>query len=261
MNTQRRILHIVSAVLIAAPVVSGLCMAADLLPPNNSQQKAVCEDSIPSVATVKANLDCKFFKTTKFTHPWWIAVDADGNLEKTLGDRIEAEDLQQVELTAQCTSTHQGKHLMEYCSAVATADGVILVLEGGMPAYASSMTVTIDAKLHFTCSFEATYPAPTNPLRWRVTSKELSLKSTRLTPGTRMRAYVAVEFEEIDTTTKETHSYKIQGYLKPIIQSAPRDQPQNAEEQAGADQPATQPADKVPPKFQPSTPTSKDAPR
>ncbi len=32
-------------------------------------------------------------------------------------------------------------------------------------------------------------------------------------------------------------------------------------EPAGADQPATQPADKVPPKDQPSTPTSKDSPR
>jgi hypothetical protein len=32
-------------------------------------------------------------------------------------------------------------------------------------------------------------------------------------------------------------------------------------EQAGADQPATSPADKVPAKIQPSTPTSKDGPR
>jgi hypothetical protein len=32
-------------------------------------------------------------------------------------------------------------------------------------------------------------------------------------------------------------------------------------EQAGADQPATKPADKVPAKVKPSTPTSKDGPR
>ena len=35
----------------------------------------------------------------------------------------------------------------------------------------------------------------------------------------------------------------------------------NQVERAGAGQPATQPADKVPPKDQPSPPTSKDAPR
>jgi hypothetical protein len=55
--------------------------------------------------------------------------------------------------------------------------------------------------------------------------------------------------------------------VKDTKSDSPQDQsnvdhtPKIIAEQAGADQPATKPGDKVPAKIQPSTPTSKDAPR
>jgi hypothetical protein len=49
--------------------------------------------------------------------------------------------------------------------------------------------------------------------------------------------------------------------LAALFEHYPSDQPKSGAEQPGAGQPATKPADKVSPKDQPSTPTSKDAPR
>ena len=38
-----------------------------------------------------------------------------------------------------------------------------------MPAYASDISLTINSKLEFKCSFSAVYPGPTGPLHWKVT--------------------------------------------------------------------------------------------
>lgn len=35
-----------------------------------------------------------------------------------------------------------------------------------------------------------------------------------------MHGWLSVEFEEIDEVTKESRSYRIEGYIKPVISSA-----------------------------------------
>ncbi len=49
---------------------------------------------------------------------------------------------------------------------------------------------------------------------------------------------------EIDDKTKETHSYKIEGYFKPVVQSAPKGTPPRETDQPDPAQPAAKPADK-----------------
>ena len=222
------------------------------IPPIQSR----CEDNIVGVAAVVPKLSSRLFITTKTSYHWEIVEDDNGNLENTFGGQITAEDLLRIEHTAECTSSHQGNHLMEFCDAVATTDGVKLTISGGMPAYASDISITITSKLEFKCSFSAVYPGPTGPLHWRVTKKTLRLKSANLKSGTRIRGWISVEFEEMDDTSKESHTYKIEGYFKPVIQTLPGGDPSN-----DPAQPATTPADKVPAEVQPPTPTSKDAPR
>lgn len=217
--------------LVAASAVSILALdisqAADPplpqepLPPTQSR----CEDNTVGVAVVTPNLDSRFFKTTKTSYHSGIIENEDGNVQNPFGDRITAEDLLRIEHTAYCTSSHQGKHSMEFCDAVATPDGVKLTLSGGMPAYASDLSITINSKLEFKCSFSAVYPGPTGPLHWKVNKKVLKLKSANFKPGTRIRGWISVEFDEIDDTSKESHTYKIEGYFKPVIQSLAEKEP------------------------------------
>jgi hypothetical protein len=259
MNNRFRIF---GALLYSVPCLLDISVAAEPAPAIAvTREHGTCEDSVIGAAAIVPILDCNFFKTTVTSYHWWIVGEKSGKLEDTTDQTIDPDDLLRVEHTAQCSSTHQGKHLMEYCDAVATADGVKMMIWGGLPAFDSDLTVAIDAKRNFTCSFNAVYPAQTNHLRWKVTKKVLKLKSTKLEAGTRIYGWISVEFDEIDGKTAETHSYKVEGFFKPVIQSTPRDTTSNEGEQAGAGQPATQPADKVPVKDQPSTPTPKDAPR
>jgi len=190
-----------------------------------------CEDHVHGFATIVPKLDCSLFKTTKTSYQWEIIEHDDGHLENTFGGRITAEDLLRIEHTADCTSTHQGKHKMEFCDAVATADGVKLDLSGGMPAYASGLSVTINRKLEFKCSFSAVYPGPTGPLHWKVTKKAMKLKSANLESRSRLLGWLSVEFEETDETAKQTHGYKIEGYFKPVIQTSQAGEPAEQSQQ------------------------------
>jgi len=190
-----------------------------------------CEDPVDGVATIVPKLDCPLFKTTKTSYQWEIVEHDDGHLENTFGGRITAEDLLRIEHTADCTSTHQGKHKMEFCDAVATGDGVKLCLSGGMPAYASGLSVTINRKLEFKCSFAAVYPGPTGPLHWKITKKAMKLKSAGLESRSRLRGWLSVEFEETDESAQETHAYKIEGYFKPVIQTSQAGEPAEQEQE------------------------------
>ncbi len=221
MNMKRRTWHFVATGYLLSAIVT--LPGADIPIAVEKTVQNVCEDSIAGVAAVQPKLDCAFFKTVTTSRPWHI-VEHDGSIENTAGDGISAEDLLLIELTANCTSSHQGEHLMEFCDAVATNDGVRLVISGGMPAYASDMTVTIDAKLNFKCTFSAVYPDYSGPLQWKVTKKTLKLKSAKLDPGTRIYGWISVEFEERDNAAQKPRTFKIEGYFKPFIQSLPKDE-------------------------------------
>ncbi len=178
-----------------------------------------CEDPVAAVATVSPELNCRFFKKTKTSYHWGIVEHDDGSIENTFGDKITSDDLVRVEHTADCTSSHQGNHMMEFCDAVTTKDGVKLCISGGMPAYASELNVTINNKLEYKCSFSAVYPGPTGTLRWNITGKSLKLKAAKLESGQRLRGWISVEFEEKSDNSAESRSYKIEGYFKPVIQT------------------------------------------
>jgi biopolymer transport protein ExbD len=178
-----------------------------------------CEDELVAVAEVAPDLDSGFFETFKTSRKPLVLESPDGNVEDMDGI-IEADDLLLIEQTSDCVSTHQGEHEMEFCDAVKTADGVELAISGGAPAYMSSLTVAIDAKRQFVCRFKAVYPSASAPLRWKVTNKEMKLKTEVGEPGSRLRGWISVEFDEIDGTSGEAKGYKIEGYFKPVIQSA-----------------------------------------
>lgn len=195
-----------------------LVLLSCILPAKSPDLLSACEDSLVANVTVIPQLDARFFHQSRSSYQPWIVEHEDGHLEDTADGVIDAEDLLKLEHTANVVSTHQGEHQVEFCEATVTTDGAVLTFAGGMPAYASSLTVELDAKRNFKCSFAATYPGPTNSLRWKITKKELQLQSSELTGGTRLHGWLSVSFDEIDTVTGVSKSYKMEGYFKPVLQ-------------------------------------------
>jgi len=205
--------------------IQHVSFASGSLVAEKAAEDGECEDKLEVAAEVVPDLDNKLFGTFETRRQPWILEGDDGSLQSTMGG-IEAEDLLLIEKTANCVSTHQGEHAMEFSDAVKTDDGVELEIWGGIPAYVGSLTVVIDAKGQFVCSFNAVYPSSSAPLRWNVTKKAMKLKSAPGERGTRLRGWISVEFDEIDGTTGAARSYKIEGYFKPVIQSSPAAEPE-----------------------------------
>lgn len=197
-------------------IFSAQLIASD--PPARSS----CDDSVAAKATIVPKLDSPLFHETKTSLNWWIVESESGAVEDTTDGEIEPADLVRIEHTASCTSTHQGEHLMEFCDAVRDGESIRLSLSGGMPAYASSLSVSIEKSLAFRCDFSATYPALTPPLRWKITKKELRLRSRDIAPGHRVFGWISVTFEETEAVKgAQPKTYKIEGYIKPVIQHKP----------------------------------------
>lgn len=186
-------------------------------------QENRCEDKLVGQLLVDPKLDSAFFRKTTSSWPWHIVEHKDGTLEDTSGDKINKATLKKIEHMAECTSSHQGEHAMDYCDAELSEGKLILSIHGGMPAYASWLKIVVEGD-RFTCQFHARYPAPTTNLNWRITKKELRVKSDKAEVGARFYAWLSVEFEESALEKGEIvwHPYKIEGYVKPIIQKAAR---------------------------------------
>ena len=217
-----------------AVVAAGICITLlgggvaaqpeGAVPPQVVPADSEKQDDIVASAIIDSKLKTLFFRKTKTSFPWHVLEGEDGSVENTLGGVIHADDLLRIEKTANCVSTHQGEHVMDLSSAISGKDGVKLTIFGGMPAYASTLEVHIAPTLRFNVAFGAAYPAPTGALRWKIKRKELRLQSATMKPGSRLRGWISVEFEEgenVKGTYKVQGIYKISGYFKPVIEGDP----------------------------------------
>ena len=175
-------------------------------------------DNLKAHVSFNSKMDSQFFKSYKASYPWYILRNDDGTFENTMGDEVSADDKIPVEHTAHCVSTHQGKHVMDFCDAIYDAGTLRLEIHGGMPAYASSLMIIVkDAE--FFCRFRASYPAPVSNCTWNILSKKLIFKDKAIKKGRRLYAWLSAEFEEISTYQGKTATTKhtIEGYIKPIV--------------------------------------------
>jgi len=207
---------------ICALIAGGPAVAQSVEMPAIPAAASQVRDHLVAKAVIAPRMATPFFRKLVTSFPEHIIEKEDGSLENTQGP-IHADDIVRIEKTADCISTHQGEHRTEFARAIAGKDGVELTLFGGMPAYASQLTVRIAPTLQFNVAFNATYPAPTSELHWTITKKELRLKSSSLTPGSRLRGWILVEFAEFersepDGAEKNRRNYRISGYFKPVIQ-------------------------------------------
>jgi hypothetical protein len=168
---------------------------------------------------IDKNLDSKFFNTHAASYKWYIVKNDDGTFENTIGKTLTDEDKKPMEHTANCVSTHQGDHVMSFCDATLESDILRLKIHGGLPAYSSSLLIEINKNLNFSCFFKAVYPAPVTDLRWNILSKKMKLKTLDFKKGKPLYAWLSVGFEEISTYKgdKTVQSYKIEGFIKPMV--------------------------------------------
>jgi biopolymer transport protein ExbD len=188
-----------------------------------------CEDKLVAEAVLDPTLNSDFFDKTETRRQPWIVEHSDGGLEDSTDGTVDADDLLLVERTANCSSTHQGEHVMDFCDGAKSGDGLKLDFWGGLPAYTGALTVRVDATRQFICEFKADYPSSPTPLRWVVRKKAMKLKEAIGEPGSRLRGWISVEFDEIDVTSGSVKSYKIEGYFKPVILNAPGTDPEKDE--------------------------------
>lgn len=177
-----------------------------------------CNDAILGHVAVDPTLDSPFFRATTSSYPWDIVEHEDGTLEDTFGGRVSKASVEKIEHTADCVSSHQGRHAMSFCDAETKLGRLSLTISGGMPAYASSLAIFMDGE-RFTCDFSAAYPGPAKGLGWRITKKELKVKSSKIEAGNRFYAWLSIKFEESRLVDGKIvwQPHKIEGYLKPQI--------------------------------------------
>lgn len=183
-----------------------------------------CVDAVVAKAAIDPNLDSDFFRSKEASYPFHIIEHEDGHLESTMGGKVSRKDATKIEHSAKCVSTHQGEHEMSYCDALQSDEGLLLVVSGGLPAYASTLTLKIDKEKNLKCGFEAVYPMTIagETLEWKITNKTFRMKNDDYKAGGRLLGWLSVEFEESCTIegkiTRRTH--KIEGYVKPVIRKA-----------------------------------------
>jgi len=176
-----------------------------------------CEDKLDTSSTLVRKLDSPLFTRSGFELPWWILKHEDGRLEDTLDGRIDASDLVRTEITSDCVTGHQGEHTMQFASAEALESGLRITVSGGLPAYTGHLEILWRPGGQFSCDFRADYPDQTNPLRWRITQKKLTILDNGGRVGQRLYASLSVSFDEIDTKTGLSESFTITGCIKPFI--------------------------------------------
>jgi hypothetical protein len=211
------------AVIFAALGLFGFSLAAELDTPEKPQANP-CVDEIIAKASVEPDLDSDFFRSKEGSYPFHIVEHDDGSLENTMGGKVSPKDAVKIKHTAKILSSHQGEHRMSYCHAEQVNGGLMLFVTGGLPAYASRLTLHIDAEKNLKCRFSAVYPItiPGEKLEWKITKKTFRMKSGEFKAATRLLGWLSVEFEETCTVdgkvTRQNH--KIEGYVKPVIRKS-----------------------------------------
>jgi hypothetical protein len=225
------------AMLFLIHPISGVSSAVEPVVATNLD----CVDQIVSVAIVDPTLDSDFFRAKDGSYPFYIVEHEDGHLENTLGGEVSKEEATKIEHTAKCVSSHQGEHLMSFCDAQQLdGGGLLLEVAGGLPAYASALTLQIGKDKSLKCMFYARYPmfTPGEKLTWKITKKTFKMTSDSFKAGERLLGWLSVEFEETCTIDGKvtSKSHKIEGYVKPVIRKLASDS-RPIGEQAGPERP------------------------
>jgi hypothetical protein len=185
-----------------------------------------CNTTLPSVSTKHiispVTIDPNFVDTltfnSKWEYPWYIVVDDEGHFETALGDSINKSDTIHLYHTANCVTNHQGEHSIRYCDGKFVNDSVKLIFLPELPAYASSLCITIKNN-NFWCDFSAVYPQyiQGEKLSWTINTQKLIMDTASYNPGDTIKGYIEVNFTETSTIPNKkpnSRDFYFKGFFK-----------------------------------------------
>jgi hypothetical protein len=139
-----------------------------------------------------------FFKSNKWSYPWYIIKHPDGHFEDTTSDKRPEKEPPRLKHTAKCFSTSLGcKHSVEFCEArLLDVNMIDLFIHHWSPGFNDALRVRIRNGM-FTCQYWLVYNAgPTEGLIWTTKRQKLTLDKKTYRKGDVIKG--RIDFECLD---------------------------------------------------------------
>jgi hypothetical protein len=170
-----------------------------------------------------------FFKSNKWSYPWYIIKHPDGHFEDTRSDKRPKKEPPRLKHTANCFSTaYGGAHLLRFCEAKLLDPNMIdLLIHESNPAYIDAVRVEIRNEM-FSCQYWAMYKVGFKRRPgtiWTTTRQELTLDKKIYRKGDVIKGKIELECVEeptnpeyIEKWGKNPKTIKVYGVFKTIVE-------------------------------------------
>jgi hypothetical protein len=204
-----------AAVLALWLLGHGLCAKWPDPPPGQPEQ-------MRSQANYDPKLADPFFKSEKWSYPWWIIKRADGSIENTFGGPTDEKELPRLKHTARCYTSFQGENWINFCDAKLSNGNTIELFIHDQHAH--NLRIVIQSEL-FWSQYWYYYKARTRldeGLRWTTKKQELTLDKQVYRKGDVIKGRIVFECaEEVNNplpSNKFPKIIKIEGVFKTILE-------------------------------------------
>jgi len=169
-----------------------------------------------------------FFKSNKWSYPWYIIKHPDGHFEDTRGKRPKKEP-PRLKHTANCFSAACGaEHLLRFCEAkLLDANMIDLLIHETNPSYVDALRVQIRNET-FSYQYWALYPVRFKPKPgtiWTTKQQKLTLDKKTYRKGDVIKGKIYFECVEEPTNPKYIEKWgrnpktiKVHGVFKTIVE-------------------------------------------
>lgn len=189
-----------------------------------AQQEAT--PAMISTVIIDTLINEDFSFTDTWDYPSWMVKDeTTGQFENTLDSTITPADTAHLYHTACCTTSHQGEHVIRYCTAVLDNDTLTLHIADRDAAYHGALVLRV-ADSVFSGRFDCRYimSVPGENITWTIVSQSLTLDTATWQPGQRIRGKIAVTFREDFSApgyTPVSKLHYVEGLFATTITAAP----------------------------------------
>jgi hypothetical protein len=175
------------------------------------------------------NLSDPFFKSNKWSHPWYIIKHPDGRFEDTSSGRRPKKEPPRLKHTANCFSTADGaKHLLRFCEARLLDPNMIdLLIHESNASYFDALRVEIRNET-FSCQYWALYPVRTRiepGTTWTTKQQKLTLDKKTYRKGDVIEGKIDFECVEeptnpeyIEQWGRNPKTIRVHGVFKTIVE-------------------------------------------
>jgi len=168
-----------------------------------------------------------FFKSNKWSYPWYIIKHPDGHFEDTTGGKSSKKEPPRLKPTANCFSDAYGAdHLLRFCEARLLDPNMIdLFIHENNASHFDALKIQIRNHT-FSCQYWALYPGPGEPgMIWMTKQQKLTLDRKAYQKGDVIRGKIDLECvaeptnpEYIKEWGRNPRAIRISGVFKTILE-------------------------------------------